>query len=185
MDIDQYKFEYTHEYREGYKYKQPVERVNGKEYYEYTEDSFERKNWAKLYWEHLRNRSVLKICKFDSNLWVGADKESVYNTVLEYENNPDRSGYSTTEFFDYEIWIMNKGWELYRMGMLGVISGRIYKKGNVIIEIGYGVENTFIDEGGNKTKVFFKFYVQRPDYDIVHMPSKINEFIEPDKLKTL
>jgi hypothetical protein len=44
----QYTFVRTQEKKEGYTFEQPVERINGLTYFEYSIDSYERQNWRKI-----------------------------------------------------------------------------------------------------------------------------------------
>ena len=43
-----YKFEITYEERDGYTFPQPVERINGKSYFESEKNSYVRKKWANI-----------------------------------------------------------------------------------------------------------------------------------------
>lgn len=44
----EYTFVRTQEKKEGYTFEQPVERINGLTYFEYSVDSYERQNWRKI-----------------------------------------------------------------------------------------------------------------------------------------
>jgi hypothetical protein len=44
----QYTFVRTQEKKDGYTFEQPVERINGLTYFEYSVDSYERQNWRKI-----------------------------------------------------------------------------------------------------------------------------------------
>ncbi len=171
----QYIFEYTFEYKEGFRYKEPIERVNGHEYNEYPEDSFERQNWAKMYWENHTMRTVNDICRFDSSLWKEEYKESIFMQVYEFESDPDRVGFSTTTFFDFELFLINEGYTL-QMGMLGSNGGRGYKKESKWYLLDYGVNTTSFNINGEITKEYYKFAVTTNNFHIRHMPTKIEEF---------
>jgi hypothetical protein len=134
----EYIFTRTNETVEGFRYTQPVERVNGKKYYDYPEDSEVRKIWADLYWENWKNRSALNICRFDNPLWNESIKDEIYKKVRAYEDDPRRGGCSTTEFFDFEIWLMSNGWELWMGGMNANGGGRSYFKDGVWVSTEYG-----------------------------------------------
>lgn len=160
----EYVFQTIDEYGRSHYYPQPCEYVDGKAYYMYAPDSWERKHWRHMYWDNYTIRTVNAICRFDNPLW-GGPRPDIFDIVYKYETTP-KDGFSTTAFFDFEIFLMAQGYELH-MGLLNVHSGRRYVLGDV---------NIYVDYGTTYDGEFLKFSVTINGGRPLHMPTKHDEF---------
>jgi hypothetical protein len=119
----------------GYGYPQPIERVNGLKYNEFTNgDKSKEKIFADLYWAWANDKRIKDIGRFDSELYGNCDKESIYNTIKGYKHY-----ISVTPFFDFEIYLMSLGAKLF-MGGLNTESGRDFLLNGVMYHTEYGVK---------------------------------------------
>lgn len=102
------------EYRDGYTYPQPVERLNGKSYYEWSEDSFERLNWGKIYKESYNYNQALDSILYNSEFWRDEKaKQKALETVLKFINKgKSGTGSSITPLFPFEIELLNNGFKM-------------------------------------------------------------------------
>lgn len=95
----------------GMKYEQPIERLNGKSYFEYQESSYERKSLGKLYWESRAYNDTIVYCKFNSNLWSNVKaKNQAFEKIYEFiKNGKSGTGSSVTELMPFEIFLLFSG----------------------------------------------------------------------------
>ena len=114
MQQPKYYIKTFYEPRNGFQFKQPVERLNGKSYYEYDENSYERQNWGFLKKESYNYNQALDFSKFNSNLWLNDDiKINAFNKINEFINKgKSGSGSSITGLFPFEIFLLNDGFEM-------------------------------------------------------------------------
>jgi len=69
MKKPDYYIQTFYEKREGFKYEQPIKKLNNKTYFDFNEGSFERENWGFFLKEsHYYNEAIFA-SQFNSNLW--------------------------------------------------------------------------------------------------------------------
>ena len=180
--MDSYKPEYYMEcfweHREGYQYKQPVDRINGKRKSEWPIDSYEYENWANIFWENLYYHSIIKTCRYNDDIW-DVDKRDEAFKIIWRDVKADKSASPPTPIQNMEIWLMNDGYEMVKFDMmnalkpglnlhidcesrpLGISISRFYVKGNSKVYFGFG---TTI----NERKVNFYFNKNGKDIQVEH-----------------
>ena len=164
------------ENRAGFQYPQPVERLNGKSYYEYSEDSFERENWGLIAKESYNYNSALDFSMFNSELWTNEKaKIKAFEKIYQFiKDGKSGSGSSITALFPFEIFLMNDGFEMVSFCELnamnpglkfiadsmvgdeiinpkGIFQNRCYLKDDNFIYLAFG-----ITVEGKKTNFYFK-----------------------------
>ena len=173
-----YVFEKKFQKIKGLSYLQPVEYVNNKKREEYSKDSFEINNWSSLYWENHVIERVKDICRFNSKLWEGHEKEleDTFNLYYKFDLRKERCGFSTTSLFDFEIFLICNGYTPYP-GQLGSNGGRDYIKDKIMITIEYGGQPLFEYKFG----VFVKSL--NPKQKIINFPYFTHLPIEHEDFK--
>jgi hypothetical protein len=138
-----YNFTYTYEHRDGFKYKQPTQRVNGKKYFDYPEGSIEREIWSSLYWEWHSDNYAKKSCCYDSEKWADIKaRDEAYKIIKEFiANRGSGTAASITPLMPFEIYLMNDGWKMDRFIELCAQHpmSRIYKKEDKTIFVRFGI----------------------------------------------
>ena len=124
MDRPLYYIKTFFEPREGFRFDQPVERLNGKSYYEYEQDSYERKNWGTISWDSKKYNDALDYSQFYSELWTNEEAKlqaftKIYNFIKDGKSG---SGSSITGLFPFEIFLMNDGFEMISFTELNAIN---------------------------------------------------------------
>lgn len=116
-----------YEPREGFKFEQPVQRINGMSYYQYPENSFERQNWGFIYYESKKYNDTLEYSRFNSELWKNNEiKKEAFNKIYEFvKNGRSKSGSSITPLFNFEIFLMNDGFKMSSFSELNAINPAI------------------------------------------------------------
>lgn len=176
MTPPEFYIETFYEPREGFAFNQPVERLSGKKYYEYEEDSFERQHWGTIYWDSYKYNSALRDSNFNSELWKNNSvKEKAFNKIYSFiKEGKSGSGSSITPLFPFEIFLLNDGFEIKDFCELNAINpgvtilcdsfigdkinnpkgikyGRTYQKGKKVVNIGFGIVVK-----GQKTNFYFQ-----------------------------
>jgi len=113
-----------YEKREGFRFEQPVQRLNGKSYYDYPENSYERENWAYIRRESEYYNSSLYYSQFDSELWTNTKaKIKAFDKIFTFvKNGCSGSASSITALFPFEIYLMNDGFEMISFCELNAIN---------------------------------------------------------------
>ncbi|HDZ04854.1 hypothetical protein LCGC14_0370930 [marine sediment metagenome] len=174
-----------YEHKEGFHHKQPVKKLNGKEYHQYSQDSYERKNWGDIKLKSHKYTEALRIC--DSNLWLDEKlKENGLKVIYDFLLKQEGSG-SCTKLFPFEVFLMNDGFEMvsfcelnaFSPGVtlwldknnkpLGLSTNRLYKKIDHLVYLGFG-------RGKGNGKFYFQTSVDKRFYFEVD-----NEFTNYDK----
>lgn len=109
---------------DGYNFPQPIERLNGKSYYEYPEDSYERNNWGKIYWDSRSYNDALDSVLFDSDFWRDSEaKLQAFNIVYSFIKSGKSGQHSSiTRMFPFEIELMNNGFKMMSFCELNAIN---------------------------------------------------------------
>jgi hypothetical protein len=186
--MDKYRPKYCIEIRFGktqkfsdndireYHYPQPVEYCNGKSYWEYNENSYERNNWGLLYSQSYIYNEVKKICKYDDPYWYSTDiKDKAFEVIFNSNAIKEKvfRG-SPTELKTFEIYLLNKGYLLHNFGMLNAYcTNRIYKhpKTQKCIILGFGLKhehlriNFYFSCSDDKHCNFYQVPVKEEDFE--------------------
>lgn len=183
MEKPKYYIQTFYEKRQGFQYEQPVERLNGKSYYEHPEDSFERQNWGSIYWDSRKYNDALDYSQFNSNLWTNEKaKIKAFTKIYDFiKKGKSGSGSSITALFPFEIFMMNDGFTMDSFTELNAINSgfhivcdkiigdeivnpkgirysRTYSKEDNFIYLAFGIEI-------NKVKTNFYFQTSKsPHY---------------------
>jgi len=137
-----YYIETTFETRLGYRYPQPVDRLNGKKWNNYAPESFEYKNWAEIK-KHSREYDHAKVVSnYDSEYWENdLVKEKTLNSIHDFILNESKEIHGAeTQLLPFEIFLLNDGFEIYNFGHLNAYNPtRGYRKGRnyVCMILGY------------------------------------------------
>lgn len=147
---------------DGMQYEQPIERLNGKTFWEFAPDSFERKNWGAIYWDSKKYNDALDYSQFNSDLWTNETaKKQAFNKIYDFIKNGKKS--SITQLFPFEIFMMNDGFAIDSFSELNAINtgvqiigdktigdqisnpksvecSRCYSKGDNSIYLAFGIE---------------------------------------------
>jgi len=157
MKSPQHLITTSFEPREGYQFNQPVERLNGKSYFEYDEDSYERKNWGVIRNQSRLYNAALDYSLFHSDLWTNEQaKEKAFDVIYEYISKRS-SASAVTPLFPFEIYMLNDGFELTSFCELNATqcTARCYYKDGVQVYLGFGFENTnFYFKTSNSSEYF-------------------------------
>ncbi len=115
---------FGYEYVNGHRFKQPVDRIDGKTLNEFNEDSYEAKHWGTIYWKSKAYNDALKYSKFDSDLWISNSfRNKAFNKIYDFiENGKSGSGSTITELFPFEIYMLNDGFEMVSFCELNAIN---------------------------------------------------------------
>lgn len=135
-----YNFETTYE-DIGYPYPQPIERVNGKKYFDYSEGSIERRLWAALYWKNRQKKLAKALCFWECSFWNNEDSFRTLRTIYKYilKKQQEKDFTAATQLLTAEIFLITKGFKLQMGGLNAVTGGRCYRKGNITIITEYGI----------------------------------------------
>lgn len=191
------------EKREGFRYPQPIERLNGKSFFEYTPGSEEVKNWYKYFLESKQYDDAKKYCNYDSDLWTNETAKN--NAAVKIHNyitsGKSGTGSNVTPLFPFEIYLMNDGFKMLDFCELsalvpgvsimaksmiadkiinpkGLCYSRCYSKNNNFIYLAFGIE-----VNKKKTNFYFKTskstYAFQVDNDINNYKKAINGLLKP------
>jgi hypothetical protein len=147
---------------------QPVEYCNGKTYFQYPENSYERKSWAENYWKSYRFDEAITASNFNSNKWRSEEaKNKAFEIIYQFCLNGKSGNFSSiTPLMPFEIELMNNGYQMIGFCELnalspsfsivaekvvedkiinpsGFIYRRAYRKESKIIGIGFGKKTNF------------------------------------------
>ena len=167
MEKPKYYIQTFYEPREGFYYDQPVKRLNGKSYYEYPEDSYERENWGFIYWDSKKYNDALQFSRFNDSLWKNKKvKIKAFEKIYDFiKNHKSGTGSAITALHNFEIYLMNDGFEMLSFSECNALNPsfvpickkiigdelvdlkgfkftRSYTKDNIIINIAFGLNNT-------------------------------------------
>ena len=128
MTCPKYYIQIFQEKVEGMQYEQPIERMNGKTYWEFSPDSFERQNWGSIYWDSRKYNDSLDYCQFNSELWTNENaKIQAFNKIYDFiKKGKSGSGSSVTQMFPFEIFMMNDGFTMDNFCELNAINSGIH-----------------------------------------------------------
>lgn len=176
MQKPQHYIQTVYEKRSGFKFDQPVDRLNGKTYYQYPPGSFERQNWGSIYWDSYKYNTALVASKFDSDLWQNETvKQKAFIKIYDFiANGKSGSASSITALLPFEIFLLNDGFEMLSFCEMNAINpgvsiiaskqigdhiinpkflhqSRCYLKNNNHIYLAFGIKIA-----GKKTNFYFK-----------------------------
>lgn len=139
MKTPDYMMKTFWEKKDGYRYEQPVHRLNGKIRDEYPQDSYEYKNWGKIYWDSKAYNDSLDYCNFDSYMWQNKLAklrafEKIYNFV---KSGASGQGSAVTQLLPFEIFLMNDGFEMINFCELNAINPGVSIVGEQVNEFKY------------------------------------------------
>lgn len=128
MEKPKYYIQTFYEKRKGFQYEQPIQRLNGKSYFEYSENSFERQNWGSIYWDSRKYNDALAYSQFNSDLWTNEKaKIDAFNKIYEFiKKGKSGSGSSVTPLFPFEIFLMNDGFTMDSFTELNAINTGVF-----------------------------------------------------------
>lgn len=157
-----YLLETFYEFRKGYQYKQPVERIKGKSFYEYNKKSHERINWGDLYWKSKKYNDAIIFSRYHSNLWKsGKAKKHAFNMIYNFIiKGKSGTGSSITKLFPFELFLLNDGFKMVGFCELNAINpGRQLicdaVKGDVVTNpIGFYYPRTYVKKDVSINIVF-------------------------------
>jgi hypothetical protein len=124
MQPPKYYIKTYYEPRQGFQFEQPVQRLNGKSYYEYSENSYERENWGFFLKESYQYNSALDYSQFNSSLWLNETiKIDAFNKIYDFINKgKSGNGSSITALFPFEIFLLNDGFKMVNFCELNAIN---------------------------------------------------------------
>lgn len=190
------RFEKTIKFREGdvrhYRYEQPVEYCNGICYWDYDENSYERKNWGTLYWESKWFNECLKIARYNEAIWTNKDAmNDAFEIIFTKKSNGDGV---YTPMKDFEIWLMCKGYKMISFDKMcsqspcfAIVGDKqdgnkiINPKGIIYTRVYHNKENSktiFFAFGIQSENLKFLFYFVHGDKMHLHYqtPIKVEDF---------
>ena len=200
---------FGYEHVNGHRFKEPVDIINGKTYYDFNKNSYEKKHWGSIYRESYSYNAALKHSKFDSELWENKSiRNKAFNEIYDFiKNGGSGDSSSITSLFPFEIYMLNDGFEMVSFCELnainpgvslvaesrngdsvknpkGFIYKRLYKKNNLYIYLAFGYSE-MDNEGNVITKCNFYFKTSKSEWsyqvdnDINNYKKSINGQLTP------
>lgn len=182
-----------------YRYTQPVEYCNGKTYWEYDEDSYERQNWGRLYWQSKWFNNCLDICRYGDKIWQSKEAmDKAFEVIFTTKSSGDGV---YTPMKDFEIYLMNKGYDMISFDKMcaqspcfGIYGDRqegdkIYNPKGVAYSRFYTNKETgksiFFGFGIESDKLKFNFYFVHSDAMNLHyqVPVNYEDFEAAEKMQ--
>ena len=166
----------------GKRYEQNVDRVLGKEWIEYSKDSYIYNNWAKIYWESHKFNNALKYCNYESDKWSSTEvKDKALSKIYDFiKNRPKGCMSRITPLLPFEMYLLNDGFEMISFAPMNALepNGRIYSKDGKEIVLAFGLT---IDD--RRTNFFYS--VNNDNY--YQVDNNIDNYIDAinSKLKPL
>lgn len=174
----------------GYPFKQNIEVINGKSYFEYSESSYERMHWGELSQKSKEYREALYLMSENSHYWKDEVlKDDTFDIIFHFLKKK-KTFDSITKMFPFEIWLINNGFKMIGFDGLnahnpcfslcadkivddaftnpsGVKYSREYHNGEKTISIcfGYGATN-------------FYFTIDRDFHKNYQVPINENDFLK-------
>ena len=107
-----------------FRHKQPVQYCNGKTYYQYPEQSFERLNWGTIYWDSWKVNQSLDALNYKSPYWKDVNAMiQAFSVIYDFcKNGKSGQGSSITALLPFEIELMNDGFKMASFCELNAIN---------------------------------------------------------------
>lgn len=172
-----------------YKFPQPVEYCNGKSYWQYDKNSYERQKWGSIYWESKWFNDCLSISRYNEKIWTDLKaRDKAFEKI--YKNKSEGDGVYVP-MKDFEIWLMCNGYEMISFDKMcsqspcvkivykdksavGFLYTRYYQKEDKRIYFCFGLENDFIR---------FSFYFKHSDNFLAYYQVPITDFEKAERLE--